>query len=150
MGKWMMKNLKLTKKEIEQAEQEQRIKKRKKGRLIIISIIIVLLFVAWQGVKQYNQLTAELDSYKSNATDKSGQTMVNEVSTDSYQIAKIFLTNLFSLESSFFIKFLIFLGVIYLFQITFALALDILEVALVIFVAIKRIVVWIYKKVKKE
>jgi hypothetical protein len=55
-----------------------------------------------------------------------------------------------NINEPWFYKIMILLGILYLVQIIFAVAMDIVEVVLLIFVAIKRLVVWLYRLIKSE
>ena len=57
------------------------------------------------------------------------------------------MDRLFIYPSSLLTKFFIFLGIIYIIQIVFGLAFDVIEIILLMFVAIKRIIKWIYRKI---
>jgi uncharacterized membrane protein len=58
-----------------------------------------------------------------------------------------FMNKLFEYPDGFWIKFFIFLGIIYLIQVCFSLVFDVVELILLVFVAIKRLIVWIYRKI---
>jgi hypothetical protein len=58
-----------------------------------------------------------------------------------------FMNKLFEYPGGFWVKFFIFLGIIYLIQVIFSLVFDVIELVLLVFVAIKRLVVWIYRKI---
>jgi len=55
-----------------------------------------------------------------------------------------------NIDQPYFFKLMILLGIVYLIQIIFACAVDIVEVVLLIFVLIKRLVVWIYHLIKPQ
>lgn len=58
-----------------------------------------------------------------------------------------FMNRLFDSPGGFWAKFFIFLGIVYLIQVIFSLVFDVIELILLVFVAIKRLVVWIYRKI---
>jgi hypothetical protein len=57
-----------------------------------------------------------------------------------------FFTTIMNIDRPLYIKFLIFIGIIYLIQVVFMLAMDVIEVIILCFAIIKRIYVWIRSK----
>jgi hypothetical protein len=81
---------------------------------------------------------------------KINETYVCEEPTLTSGIIKVigsFMDKLFSYPGGFWTKFFIFLGIIYIIQVIFSLAFDVIELVLLVFVAIKRLVVWIYRRI---
>jgi hypothetical protein len=135
------------------------IKYRRKNKALIILLIIV-------GTVALIQITQNMFSSVKN--DATGKIMVNYINesilngtnqsmslscpepTMTASITKgitTFMNKLFDSRGGFWVKFFIFLGIVYLIQVIFSLAFDVIELILLIFVAIKRLIMWIYRKI---
>lgn len=128
------------------SKKDKEIKKYKRkvrGLIIILIILGVVLFVQiGQSILQNVGKSSELNGTSTN-------TVCEESTLTSGIIKSInaFMDKLFSYPGGFWTKFFIFLGIIYIIQVIFSLAFDVIELVLLVFVSIKRLVVWIYRKI---
>jgi hypothetical protein len=149
---------KKTKKEL--IEDTRIYKRRAKIFLILaISIFVYLLYVGIQDIfGARNQLTDELkcqeqlNTYFTNETNMSISQFKKELceETSITQSINAFFDKFLKLDTPWIFKFLLFLGALYLIQVTFALAMDLLEVLMLIVVATKRLYKWIKRLITKE
>jgi type IV secretory pathway VirB6-like protein len=63
------------------------------------------------------------------------------------KLITIFFNKIFESPGGFWVKFFIFLGIIYIVQVVFSLTFDVIELILLVFVTIKRLIMWIYYKI---
>lgn len=156
-----MKNTELkTKTKNELIEEVRKHKNRAKVALILLIILIAYLSYNFIGnsFKTKDKFTDELhcqeqlETYFSNQTNMSISKFKQELCEESTvtQGISFFFTKFLALEHSWFVKFLIFLGVIYLIQVLFALVIDVLEVIILVFVIIKRLYRWVRSWFKHE
>jgi len=139
-------------------ERNEKNKYKKRANFFIFIIIILVIFILYYVGKGFfsqkddlmNALKCQeqLDKYFINQSNQSIDEFKKEVCEDSVITKTInsFFENFFKLDKPWIIKFLVFIGVIYLIQVMFALVLDIVEVFVLIFVIIKRIYKWIAAK----
>ena len=144
-------NLYLKKGETKKDLEIKKYKRRAKAFLTLLIVIgAVLLIQIGQGFVQKLLDVTKDDTVNvsegSINSNQSNQTQVCEVPTWSKQIVS-FMDRLFLYPGSFWTKFFIFLGIIYIIQIVFGLAFDVIELILLAFVAIKRFIKWIYRKI---
>jgi hypothetical protein len=157
-----MKNTKELKQRTKRELLEETKKYKKRNRFLIFLIIIVVGYLAYNfisdGFKTKNKLVdelnceMELETYFQNQTNMSTEYFKKNLCEESSITRTInsFFDNFLELEKPWIFKFLVFLGVIYLIQVMFALVLDVLEVFMLIFVIIKRIYKWVRSKFKKK
>jgi hypothetical protein len=157
-----MKNNYLKKNTSKKDEEIRKYKRRAKAFLILLIIIGAVLLIQFaqnfiQGLLDsknsanyaiVNKSDLNATYWNVNSTNQT-QTQVCEVPTLSKQIVS-FMDRLFLYPSSFWTKFFIFLGIIYIIQIVFSLVFDIIELILLAFVAIKRFIKWIYRKITRK
>jgi len=141
---------------------EERRKYKKRAGIFFILLILLGIYIGWNFIKEGLSTTdklkeemncqLQLETYFVNQTNQSISDFKKELCEESTITRTInsFFDRFLQLDNSWIIKFLIFLGIVYLIQITFALVMDILEVFMLIFVIIKRIYKWIKSKVIKE
>jgi len=72
----------------------------------------------------------------------------SEENGDIVEYVKGFMYGILQLEYPWITKLLIFLGIVYLFQISLTISGDIIQLVLIIGVSIFRLVKWIYRKIK--
>jgi len=134
---------KISRKELEE-KYRKKSKKIKRQVIAFGIIIIIIIFMLWNSWTDFNT------TYTSQGNE-SNQTTKVEVATSSLVIA---ITNFFvwsvNINQPYFFKLMIFLGILYSFQIVISISFDFIEVFLLIFVLIKRIVMalirWILPK----
>lgn len=136
-------------------------KNRKTAKILFILLIIMagycLIHLTQDRLSTKDKLLSELNCQKQlntyfiNQTNTSISQFKKELCAESSitQTINTFFDNFLMLDKPWIIKLLVFLGVVYLIQITFALVMDIMEVIILIFVLFKRIYVWIRSKFKK-
>jgi hypothetical protein len=142
------------------SKKDKEIKKyKRKIKGLIILLIIVGIVALTQIVQNMFQSTGTstnsvvIKSYINetilNNTNGATNNVVCQESLTSVIIKGIttFMNKLFDSPGGFWVKFFIFLGIIYLIQVIFSLVFDVIELVLLVFVAIKRLLVWIYKKI---
>lgn len=149
---------------IRETKKDKQIKKLKRMNKIflVITIIAVLWFLSslfqnfvneWTQTKGNQVNWSDAGNFNLSGNLTINQTAVNQgtgggiAEVISSAIGK-FMDKLFTYPGGFWTKFFIFLGIIYLIQIAFTLLYDIVELALVFFVLIKRSVVFTYRKIK--
>jgi hypothetical protein len=151
----------LEKKTKEEILDEAR-KQRKKAGIFLVILIVLVGYMAWGYIegglstteKFKKELTCQtqLETYFVNQTNQSISEFKRELCEESTMTRTInaFFDRFLQLDKAWVIKLLIFLGVVYLIQITFALVMDLVEVMMLVFVVIKRIYKWIKSKVSKK
>jgi hypothetical protein len=145
---------------IELKEEVKKYKKRSKAFLLII--ILLVLTASYGLYKYYNKQSSlmtgelkcneELEAILQNQTNQTLAQFKENVCDDSelYKAIKEFFYAILKLDNNYFIKLLIFLGIIYLIQVGFSLLADIVEVIMLFFVLLKRIYKWIKSKFVKD
>ena len=145
-------NLYLKKTEGKKDLEIKKYKRRAKAFLILLIIIGAALIIQIGGdiVEKFQEATIvdNVNNFynETNINQTGGNQTFCVEPTLSKQII-FFMDKLFLYPSSFWTKFFIFLGIIYIIQIVFGLAFDVIEIILLMFVAIKRIIKWIYRKI---
>lgn len=158
-----MKGLERKKTKLELIEESKKYKNR--AKLFLIILIIICAYFAYfaygfvgNALSSKNKLTDELncqiklDTYFKNQTNISLSQFKKESCEESSftQSINVFFDKFLRLDKPWIIKLFIFLGIVYLIQITFALVMDILEVLMLVFVIIKRIYKWVVSLFKKK
>lgn len=160
MMKMKQDNLYLKKTEGKKDLEIKKYKRRAKSFLVLLLIIGAVLIIQVGGdfVKKFQEV-AVVDNNDNNCNNnnfynQTGNQTKNQIGNQTFCVeptfAKqiiFFMDKLFLYPSSFWTKFFIFLGIIYITQIVFGLAFDVIEIILLMFVAIKRIIKWIYRKI---
>lgn len=150
------------------SEEEIKREKRKRRNKFIAMGIVILAVLAYAIVDIYqNEFTTKRDLNLCQkelkiCTEAIVETANNHFANYNYtapppdtitQITTTILTSInkiFESPYSLPFKVLIFLGVIYLIQVTFSLALDIVDVVILIFVIIRKIIKFVYSKIKVQ
>jgi hypothetical protein len=142
-----------------ESKKDKEIKKYKRRARGLLILLIIVGFVALTQIIQNmfqssNQSGAVVVNYLNetilNNTNRTiTSTAVCQESLTSTIIKGIttFMDKLFESPGGFWVKFFIFMGIIYLIQVVFSLVFDVIELVLLVFVAIKRLIVWIYRKI---
>lgn len=127
--------------------KKEEVSKIKKGKIAIwVGLgLLILLYGLFQGFMSYKEM--KIDEIKAlNCDNVSIQEP--EKKSDVYEYGKALSDSFFESEKySYGIKFLIFLGVVYLLQSAFFIVTDIIEVFLLVFVAMFRTGKWIKRKI---
>ena len=126
-------------------------KRRSKGIFILLLIVgaACLMMILQNTLTQTNSsVIKQSTSYINKTNSSTGQIETVKCENPSWVDNILsFIDRLFSYPTSFWTKLFIFLGVIYVIQIAISLTFDVVELILLVFVAIKRFVVWSYKKI---
>lgn len=128
-------------------------KRRSRALLTLLIIVFVVLIVQlaqnmFQSVKT-DQTTSIVKNYlnqSDNETISTANCPPTGIVFDIEKAIDTFMDKIFIYPGGFWLKFFIFLGIIYLIQVMFSLVFDVIELILLTFVAIKRLIVWIYRK----
>jgi hypothetical protein len=133
---------------------------RKLIKYMLIGMIAILAMFAWQmnsywGVQNDLYSTESALDVCTSDIAKNCSLYANSSGESSTQNALVssvtsFFQWIVHLEQPYFFRLMILLGILYLVQIILACAMDIVEVVLLISVAIKRLVVWLYRLIKPE
>lgn len=137
------------------SKKDKEIKKYKRSnrRLYILLGIVTIFALLQVGQNMFQEMNGDEDenvNYIFNETNGNETIQICKEPTLINNIVKFttsFMTNLFEYPGSFWTKFFIFLGIVYLIQVVFSLAFDVIELILLVFVVIKRLILWIYKKI---
>lgn len=136
--------MKKRKKDLRTKEEIQRSNKNK-TKIIIIMALVLLYLVAKPIISDiFFEDKYSINETFGNETDLCAPTTEDNL-VDS---VKGFVYGILSLEYSWAAKFLIFLGIIYLFQVALTVSGDIIQLVLIIGVSIFRISRWIYNKIR--
>jgi len=150
------KNIYLKREESKKDKEIKKYRRRSKNLLLIIIILggVVItqmgqdIFQKWTETTSSNSVRNQINNIKINVTNK---TIINQEGGDaSLSISKgiiFIMERIFTYPGGFWTKFFIFLGIIYLIQVMFSLIFDVIELILLVFVAVKRLIVWIYRKI---
>jgi hypothetical protein len=115
--------------------------------IVIMLAVIVLYDVAQNGYKKI--IAAKSNAEISNISNTNTTQQIPECENSTWGDNLVsFMNRLFTYPGNFWTKLFIFLGIIYLIQVCVSLTFDVIELALLVFVIIKRMVVWIYKKIR--
>jgi hypothetical protein len=134
---------------------EKKYKSQKKlVKYMLIAMVIILAIFAWQmnnywGVQNDLYSTESALGVCTSDIAKNCSLYANSSGESSTQNALVssvtsFFQWIVHLDQPYFFRLMILLGILYLIQIILACAMDIVEVVLLIFVVIKRLVVWLY------
>ena len=157
-----MMNIKELKKKTKEEILDEAKKQRKKAFIFLVILIVLGAYMIWGyiegGLSSTDKLKEELncqtqlETYFVNQTNQSMSEFKKELCEESTITRTInaFFDKFLQLDKAWIVKLLIFLGVLYLIQITFALVMDFVEVVMLVFVVIKRIYKWIKSKVTKK
>lgn len=143
-GDNVMENSYLKKNESTKDKQIKKYKRRAKALLIVLIIVVAILAIQIIQDMFTSFQEAIAKNYSNVSINETSTTCENPTFVDNI-IA--FMDRLFIYPVSFWTKFFIFLGIIYIIQIAFSLIFDVVELILLLFVAIKRLCVWIYRKI---
>lgn len=126
--------------------------KRRSKSLFLVAVIvgaICLIMILQNAFTQINgSVIKQSTSYINKTNSSTGEIETVKCENPSWVDNILsFIDRLFSYPTSFWTKLFIFLGVIYVIQIAISLTFDVIELFLLVFVAIKRFVVWCYKKI---
>lgn len=145
-----------------QSKKDLEIKKyKRKSRALIVLLIIVGAIALIQitqniftGVKNdpagkvvVNYLNESILNGTNGTTVTAVTCAEPSVTQNITKFVTTFMNKLFEPPGGFWVKFFIFLGIIYLIQVIFSLVFDVVELVLLVFVAIKRLIMWIYRKI---
>ena len=145
-----------------ESKKDKEIKKyKRRARALFIFLLIVggvalvqIVQNMFQNVKSDPTGNLVVNYINESILNKTGTvTTVNQDDSLTHSISKgisTFMDKLFSYPGSFWTKLFIFLGIVYLIQVIFSLIFDVIELILLAFVAVKRLVVWIYKKITRK
>ena len=138
-----MRNMK--KRKVNTKNKEELIRSNKNKKRIIIMMMLVIAYFVINMV--WNEVSVLINP------EVNGSITSNESSSDSdneiVDYVKGFMYGILSLEHPWFVKLLVFLGIVYLFQVALSITGDIVQLILITMVAIIRVIRWIYRKVKK-
>jgi len=143
------------------SKKDKEIKKYKRRIKALIVILIIIGTVALIQIAQNmfsntkNDATGKVfvsylnESVLNNTNGTMARTVCPDPPLTSTIVRGIteFMNKIFEHPGGFWVKFFIFLGIIYLIQVCFSLVFDVIELILLVFVAIKRLIVWIYRKI---
>jgi hypothetical protein len=115
--------------------------------IVMMLAVIVLYDVAQNGYKKIVAATPNTKISNISNTNTTQEIPKCENSTWGDNLVS-FMNRLFTYPGNLWTKLFIFLGIIYLIQVCVSLTFDVIELALLVFVIIKRMVVWIYKKIR--
>ena len=127
-------------------EEAEKRRKRKNIMLIAIGIIVAVILIGMEIVPMYidnAKLQVQLANMTCPACDCSTSGLVDGIES-------FFTTLLESNQYRWAFKFFFVLGIIYFCMILFTLAMDVIELALLVFVVIKRFIYWIISLFKKR
>ena len=130
---------------------------KKKQKFYMIGLIIVAAMFMYQMIGNINtqsDLSDAQSALKTCVSDTikacdfiNNSTILSSTKSDLVQGVTDFFKWITQINQPYFYKIMILLGILYLVQIIFACVTDIVEVALLVFVLIKRIVLWIWNKI---
>lgn len=154
-----MKNTDVTYLKKGQSKKDQEIKKyrrRSKGLIILLIIVgIIALSQIFQnmvsnvGTSPQSTIAKGYLNQTYNGTNITAPPpqATSGLTSDIIKVIEKFMDKIFAYPGGFWVKFFIFLGIIYIIQIVFSLAFDVIELILLFFVAIRRSTVWLYRKI---
>jgi len=138
---------KISRKDLEEKYKKQKRRINIQKTALAIIIIIIIGSILWNSWTDYSTTHTS----QGDLGNQSNQTTRIDAAKSSLVIA---ITNFFTwavnIDQPYFFKLMIFLGILYSFQIVISISFDFMEVFLLIFVLIKRIVMalirWIFPK----
>ena len=137
-------------------------KQRKRAGLFFILILFLVGYIGWNYLqdglsttdkfKEEMKCQTQLETYFVNQTNQSISEFKKELCEESTitQTVNAFFDRFLRLDKAWVLKLLIFLGIVYLIQVIFVLAMDLVEVIMLVFVIFKRLYKWIKSKLNKK
>lgn len=126
-------------------------RRRSKSLFLVVLILgaICLVMILQSAFTQTNgSVIKQSTSYINKTNSSTGEIEVIKCENPSLVDNILsFMDRLFSYPTSFWTKLFIFLGIVYVVQVAISLTFDVIELMLLVFVAIKRLLVWIYRKI---
>ena len=140
-----MKNMKKKKRDLRTKEEIQKSNKNKTKIIVIMAIVLAILIIRPMITELFFEDKYDINGMFGNETDLCEEKGTEETIVE---YVKGFMYGILQLEYPFFTKLLIFLGVVYLFNVILTISGDIIQLVLISGVAIFRISRWSYNKIR--